>query len=222
MALGKKLRNARLELQARLGYGAADNAAIAPILNSFIDEAERQLYAIGTFKYLETFWDFTVPAGSANVAYPTDLAKGACNPDKITDLQVNVGTALNPSWDTVKEGIRPCDYSTTATSQPFRYERRSDGFEFSPERDVSYTCRVFSMRARVELVQDDDPLLIDWDLVFPLALAAAKSHYRHPDAQLYLTKASSVLSAVKWQQTGPRIYSPPGQDDDPEPKPVVV
>lgn len=223
MALGVKLKKARLELQARLGFGSSDNPVMSPILNSFIDEAERQLYSIGDFKYLQTYWDVTAAAGSAIVGYPTDVTKGDCNPDKIYDVRVNIGTVGSPSWAPVKEGIRPSDYNNALTSWPQRYERRSGGFEFSPPRDSDYTIRVFSARTRPQLTQDDNAMLIDWDLVFPLALAAAKSHYRHPDAQLYLTKANNILNSVKWQQHGPRIFSPPGrEDDDPLPKPQVV
>jgi hypothetical protein len=220
MATKAKLRKVRLELQARLGFGATDNPTIAPILNSFIDEAERQLYAIGTFKELQSYWDLTVPVGSANVAYPTS-SFGKMNPDKIDSVWVDLG-AGSAAWAEIEEGIRPCDYTNNSTSNPSRYERRSDGFEFHPERDASYAVRIFSTKERTPLANDDDELVIDRDLVFALALAAAKSHYRHPDSQLYLTKAQGILNAVKWQQAGPKLIRPKDKEASSLPKPRVV
>lgn len=221
MAIGVKLREARLELQARLGFGGADNPAIAPILISFIKDAEKQLYALGRFRYLKDYWDVTAAAGSAIVAYPTDVTKGDINSDKIDKVCCNIGSVSNESWSEVKEGIRPEDYVSSVTFYPFRYERRATGFEFAPARDQSYTIRVWGTRKLRDLSQDGDVLNIDWDLVFPVALAAGKSHYRHPDSQLYLTKSQGILNGVKWDNSK-KVFSPPGRDMEPEIKPQVV
>lgn len=221
MAIGEKLRKCRLELQARLGFGNADNPAIAPILISFIAEAEKQLYALGKFRHLQAYWDVTAATGAAVIAYPTDVTKGDLNPDKISEIRCNIGTPTNESWAEIKEGIRPCDYQSSISNYPCRYERRADGLELAPIRDQSYTVRVWGSRKLKDLLQDGDVINLDWDLVFPVALAAAKSHYRHPDAQLYLTKSQGILNGVKWDNSK-KIFSPPGRDTEPEPKPVVV
>lgn len=217
----RKLRDVRIELQARLGYGSVDQPALAPILNSFLREAQEQLYQIGTFKDLSTYWDVTVASGSANIAYPTTPTE--LNPDKITDVRVNTGTVGAPNWQPVIEGIRPSDYTNVGAGIPARYERRSDGFELSPPRDKAYTVRVFAMRKLDQIREDDDTFDIDDSLCFQVALAAAKEHYRHPDAKTYLNKAGSVLSAVKWNNTGPKLIRPADKEDDtPDPRPVVI
>lgn len=215
------LREVRLELQARLGFGASDNPVITPILNSFINEAQEQLYGVGRYKTLEHVWTFTAATGSANVAYPTD-AFGECNPDKISKLSVNIGSSGAPNYREVKEGIDAQLRNQVVASTPWRYERRIDGFEFAPARDKDYSLIVEGMRVLVPLRADGDRLSIDKKLVFALALAAAKSHYRHPEAQLYLTKAQGILNAAKWDNSGPRVFHPDDGKDDPMPRPVVV
>lgn len=215
------LREVRLELQARLGFGAVDNPAITPILNSFINEAQEQLYGVGQYKSLQHVWTFTAPTGSANVSYPND-AFGECNPDKIIRVSVNIGSAGAPNYREVKEGISAQLRNQVVPSTPYRYERRSDGFEFAPARDQDYTLIVEGMRILVPLRADGDLLSIDKKLVFALALAAGKSHYRHPEAQLYLTKAQGILNSAKWDNTGPRVFHPDDNKDEPMPRPVVV
>ena len=216
-----KLREVRLELQARLGFGAVDNPVIAPILNSFINEAQEQLYAVGWFKSLEHVWSLTVISGSSVTAYPTD-SFGDLNPDRIIEVSANFGDAGNPAYREVKEGVTQNLRAQVVESFPARYERQFDGLAVFPPRDKDYPFQIKGMRALVALRDDDDRLSIDKPLVFALALAAGKSHYRHPDAQLYITKATGILNSVKWQQSGPRIIKPKGCDEDPTPRPVVV
>lgn len=215
------LREVRLELQARLGFGAADNPAIAPILNSFINEAQEQLYAIGWFKNLEHTWYETATTGSAVIGYPTD-AFGDLNPDRIEDVSADFGSAGSPSMREVKEGVSPNLRAQTVASFPARYERQVGGLAIFPPRDRDYDIHIRGMRQITPLRDDGNTLSIDKPLVFALALASGKSHYRHPDAQLYLTKANSILNSVKWQQSGPRLIKAGCEDDDPLPRPVVV
>lgn len=217
--MGRKLRDVRIELQVRLGFGSVDQPVLAPILNSFLAEAQEQLYKVGTFKALERYWDMTVAAGTANIAFPSDGGE-VLNEEKITDVKVDIGNG-SPYWNPVIEGIRPCDYNDTATGYPRRYERRSGEFEFVPERDVSYTVRVFGSRKLNQLRDDDDTFDIDDRLCFIVALSYAKQHYRHPDAKEYMGKASSIFAAVKWGNAGPKLVK---AEDDPvaEPRPVVV
>lgn len=217
-----KLRDVRLELQARLGYGTSDVATITPILNSFLADAQRQLYEVGTYKALTKYWDITVPPGSANVAYPS-TSGNEMNPDKVTRVMVDIGSSGTPYFVPVQEGIRPCDYNDNSASYPRRYERRGDGFEFSPARDKAYTVRVFGMRKLRQLRDDDDEFDIDDRLCLMLALAAAKAHYRHADSKEYMGKAASILASVKWGNAGPKLYRAHDREDAAvEPRPVVV
>jgi hypothetical protein len=219
--MGRKLRDVRIELQARLGFGATDQPALTPILNSFLREAQEQLYAIGYYKTLEQYWDLTAPSGSANVAYPA--ASPYLNPEKIRDVRVNTGTVGAPNWAAVKEGIQPGMYSDNATGYPRRYERRTGAFEFHPERDASYAVRVFGMRVLNRLRDDDDTFDVPDNLCFIIALGAAKEHYRHPDAKTYLGKGATVLADAKWSGFGPKLIHPPDREiEEAEPKPVVV
>jgi hypothetical protein len=220
--MGRSLREVRIALQARLGYGAVDQPALTPILNSFLSDAQEQLYSIGWYKHLEMYWDLTVGAGSANVAYPA--AAPFMEPDKIREVRVNIGTVGSPSWQEVKEGVTPGMYSDTSSTYPRRYERRDGEFEFSPAtRDKSYTARVFGMRKLNQLRDDDDTFDVPDNLVFNVALGAAKEHYRHPDAKSYLGKAASILASAKWANAGPKLIRPcDKEEDEVEPKPVVV
>lgn len=215
----RKLRDVRIELQARLGFGSTDQSRLAPILNSFLQEAQEQLYAIGFFKSLDTYWDVTVPSGSANVAYDVTVGK-LMSPDKIREIKVDIGSG-SPYWNPVTEGIRPCDYNNDQTGYPVRYEKRGDGLEFSPGRDQAYTVRVFGMRKLNQLRDDDDAFDIDDRLCFVVALGAAKAHYRHPDAKEYQGKAGSVFASVKWANSN-KLIKAADKEESAEPRPVVV
>lgn len=217
-----KLREVRLELQARLGFGAVDNPIIAPILNSFINEAQRQLYKVGFFKSLHHVWTTVAPAGIDPIDFPSDTF-GTLNPDKIIGIEANLGSGTMPAYRPITEGADQNLRSQTVATFPARYERDVSGLYVYPPRDADYTLKIEGYRAISDLKLDDDTLSIDKDNVFALALAAGKSHYRHPDAQLYMTKANAILNAVKWENTGPRVIKHGRcRDDDPLPRPVVV
>jgi hypothetical protein len=220
--MGRKLRDVRIELQARLGFGATDQSQLAPILNSFITEAQEQIYLAGYWRKLREFWDLTAAAGTGIVAYPVAGVGGqtaTLNTDKIESVWVDIG-AGSAYWVPVVEGITPGTYNDTALAYPRRYEKREDGFELAPERDVAYTIRVFGHRTLGQLRDDDDTLDVNDRLVFVVALSYAKAHYKHSDAKEYLGKASKIFSDIRWANSSKLIKA--GEEEEAEPRPVVV
>lgn len=221
----RKLRDLRVALQARLGFGSVEQPALTPILNSFLYEAQYQLFKAGEWKELNRYWDMTVPVGSANVAYPTDATvtpNEILDPDTVTKMAVDIGSGT-PSWNPVTEGITLSHYNTVDQEHhPARYERRSNGFEFWPTRDVEYTVRVWGKRKLSAFEQDGDVASLDDSAIFLVALADAKGHYRQPDAQVYQGKASTLFAQLK-HAAMKGIKKPPGDpDDEVQPRPVVV
>lgn len=216
----RTLRDLRVALQARLGFGSVEQPALTPIMNSFLYEAQYKLFKLGSWKELERYWDLTATAGSGNIAYPVDTGV-ALDPDTVTKMAVNIG-AGNPHWNPVTEGITLSHYSqSTQEHHPSRYERRSDGFEFWPVRDVNYTVRVWGKRVLPAFLQDADLAALDDSAIFTVALADAKGHYRQPDAQQYAAQAEGLFNGLK-HAAKKGIYRPAGEDDEPLARPVVI
>lgn len=215
----RKLRDIRVAIQARLGFGAVEQPAITPILNSFLYEAQYRLFLAGEWPTLTRYWDFTVALGAANVAYPIDTGV-ALDADTITKVAVNIG-AGTAHWIPVERGISLAHYSqSTQQHHPARYELRVDGFEFWPTRDKAYTARVWGKRELPSFSQDSDEAALDDSAIFLVALADAKAHYRQPDAQKYEAQAAAIFTAMKHSAIKGILRA--GPEEDPMPRPVVV
>lgn len=209
------------ELQDRLGFGAAGSAANANrrILKSFLRDAQWQLYHQAIWPALLTLEDFTISSGSATVAYDADW-----NTDRILWVGANIGTVGSPQWTKLDEGIDLCHYNEyVTTGYPSRYARRATGFEILPARDQAYTGKVAYMAPLSAFSQDGHAATIDDGIIFLMALANAKAHYKHKDADQYASQLTAVLTRIKSTQWGNQRFLPPGRNEPPPmPRPIVV
>lgn len=218
----RTLGELRQELQDRLGFGAAGSAANANlrILNSFLRDAQWQLYHQAHWPALLTVEDFTIGSGSGVVAYASTW-----NTDRIIKIAANIGTAGTPQWVDLFEGIDTEHYNhySTTPGYPCRYERRSNGLQILPTRDQNYTGKITYMAPLSAFTQDAHRATIDDGIVFLMALANAKAHYKHKDADQYASQLTAVLTRIKGTQWGNKRFLPRGSEPpDPLPRPVVV
>lgn len=217
----RTLGELRQELQDRLGYGAAGSASNINrgILNSFLRDAQWQLYWQAEWPALTFRDDFTIASGAATVSYdPT------WNMDRIIWVAVNLGTAGSPQWRGMDEGINLEHYNGfTTPGYPVRYERMATGFEILPTRDQAYTGKLKFMSPLDRFTQDSDAATIDDGIVFLMALANAKAHYRQKDADQYASQLTAVLARLKSTQWGNKRFLPDyRQSSEPLPRPIVI
>lgn len=211
----------RSQIQQRLGFGAsgAVAGATAATVDSFLSNAQVQLYLAVDWKKLQHYADKTVGVGQTLIDYPT-LAAGApadANPDRILKIAVSV----NGLWVDLVEGIETQHYSYVDRQYyPQRFERYAQ-IELWPQADKTYTVRIWYIRELARFTQDNDRATIDDDLIFLHAMANAKAHYRQPDAETYAGQLTSALNNLKSKQFGNRTFRR-GESRDVQVRPVVV
>jgi hypothetical protein len=217
----RALGQLRQELQDRLGFGSAGSAGNINrrILVSFLRDAQWQLYWQAEWPSLTFNGDYTIPIGSSTVPY-----ESAWNMDRLLWHGVNIGSSGSPQWVKLNEGIQLEHYNAfTTAGYPVRYERRATGFEILPARDRAYTGKVRYMAPLRAFEQDDDIATIDDGIVFLMALANAKAHYKHRDADIYASQLTAVLSRLKSTQWGNQRFMPADRlPPPPMPRPTVI
>ena len=211
----RTLGELRADLIRRLGFGASGASAgvITANIDNFLLLAHKHVYEAHAWARLRKYEDKTLGAGQYLIDYPSDA-----NEERITDIWVKV----NGVWREVHPGIAKSDYTyQDNTSWPARYERYAQ-IEFLPIADQEYTVRIWYIQQLTRFTQDGDRSMVDDELVFLHALANAKAHYRHPDAQLYQGQFESLMGKLKAQSWTKKTFSAGKEDEIPLVKPKVV
>lgn len=214
--LYKTLGEQRSRLRIRLGYASAGAASgvLQPILNSFLYDAQTQLYWTHDWSHLKTYEDVTIGMGQTRIDYPA-LAHW----NRIKAISVLRGTVWSPP---LTKGITPEMYTTQAVaSWPQRCEFY-DQIETWPQADQAYTARIFYVKALTRFEQDGDRSLIDDDIIFTVALGLGKAHYRHPDAKVYMDASQALLLRLKGKNWSKDVFNRNDYKGEPLVKPVVV
>lgn len=208
----------RAKLQRRLGFGATGARAgvNTTLIDEFLSDAQKELYWAHDWVRLRRYETVSLGSGQTLIDYPDD-----CNPERIKAISVLRGDVWSPP---LPRGISPTMY-TTQTSMPSWPQRWEpyEQIEIFPEADQAYSLRIFYIKNLSAFVANDDTSDIDGDLIFTLAAAAAKAHYRQPDAPLYLQKAEALrlqLKAKSWAKT--KFNPNDGYMEEPLIMPVVV
>ncbi len=213
--LGEK----RAELLARLGFAATGASAgvVRANVDSILRTAQKQLYEASDWAKLRKYSTVEIGVNQYLVDYPDDA-----NPERIKAISVD--TTGNDDWsDPLPKGISARMYSTQDNaSWPQRWAPYEQ-IELWPKNNAIRNIRVFYIKALGRLEQDDDRFTVDSDLVFILALATAKAHYRQPDANLHLSSAESLLTRLKAQARVKTKFSPYDYlEESALSKPVVI
>lgn len=214
----RTLGDLRSELRARLGMSASGSAAGVnqTLLDSFLRNGQKQIYAAGMWKRLHRYEDKEVGVNQYLVDYPA-----AADPDRILQIGANIGTDDTPNWIELKEGISLHHYNTQhMVGYPQRY-RCYEQIELWPKNDAIRDIRIFYVKALDPFTQDGHRATIDDDMVLLHAIANAKLHYRQPDAQTYGNQLETLLvnlRSISW----PKYVFNRTPEADIEPRPKVV
>lgn len=193
----RTLGDLRAALMSRLGYGAqAANPppGMATLLNSFLQDAQRQLYrrhsALRTERYFS--WPLTVGVRLYDLDANDETCDKVLDPGRVTWA----GYERDGIWQELTAGIPPELHSNDVTGWPQRYEIRQC-IEVWPTPDTTEGQLIIKGHFGLSpFVGDTDKTTIDDQLVFLLALANAKAHYRQPDAANYVQQMETMLMDI--------------------------
>lgn len=208
----------REDLLDRLNFGShvTSDVATVRLANSFLRNAQEQLY--WQYDFSDLLMRYTVPltAGVAEYAWPTveDNPADPLNPNPLEPRRI-ISAAIKQQflWNQpLREGIVPSMYTMINQGIPTHYARRAK-VELWPVPSGSLDLKIEGYCKLRPFNDDTSKTTIDEELVFMLALANAKAHYRQPDAENYAREMNSMLGRLKGADHGGRRYIP-GQNDD--------
>lgn len=219
----RTLEDLRTELLARLGMGAmgASGGANRTAIDSFLRNAQAQLYRLQDWKHLVDYKDATLGTSQNVLDYPssgTFTAAATCARDKRV---LNVQTVYGGQWRDLIEGIRTGDWNTMDVQAfPQRFERYAQLLVY-PKADQAYQVRIWFVQDLGRFTQANDVATLDDEMILLHALANAKAHYRQPDAETYQGQLNAMLASLRGQSFTGAVYR---RDEVPpaEPRPQVV
>lgn len=201
----KTLAQLREMLMVRLGYAAmlaSPPPGMKEELNSFLEDAQAQLYVrYSTFR-IERWWTWLLQPGQRFYDVPVDGVT-ALNFRKISWA----GIDDNGRWTPLIAGIDPVLYNGPQTGLPSHYELR-DAIEVWPAPDTAATLRLKGHLGLKRFTEDTDTPTIDTHAVFLFALALAKAHRGQPDAANYARMAERYIGGLVAGEHGTRRYIP--------------
>lgn len=211
----RTLGDLRGTLLARLGMGAmgASGGANQTAIDSFLQNGQHQLYWMQDWKHLTWYQDYTTGVGQNTYDYPNDADQDR----RILRIEVKIAGQYIP----ISAGITTEMWSTMDTpGAPARFELL-DQILVYPKADQAYTLRVWYVKDLMPFTENNHTATIDDGLVFLHALANAKAHYRHPDAQRYEGQLDTMLARVRGQSFVKTVYR---REDHGviDPRPAVV
>lgn len=200
----RTLGELRAELTARLGFAASGAAAgvLASNIDSILRTSQKTLYEAADWVKLRRYEVKSIGVNQYLVDYPTNA-----NPERIKAISVDM--TGDGDWSPpLKQGISASMYSTQDNvSWPQRW-MAYDQIELWPKNNEVRDIRIFYIKALDPFTQSTHRATIDDDLIFLVALGAAKAHYRQPDAQLHIQQAENLLTRLRAQARTRSVFSP--------------
>lgn len=219
----RTLATLRKDLLVRLGYAA--QAANPPpgmvdLLNSFLIDAQEQLYRRYDVLRTERFFTWNMQKGVRFYDLPDNVE--TCT-KKLDAREITwIGVEHNGVWYPLQPDIRPELYSFSQEGFPSRYEIRSCIEVWPAPSDDNFKLRIKGRFGLEAFAADADKTTIDDRLVFLLALANAKAHYRHPDAGNYVQQLEVMMMRLVAGLHQTRRYIPDKRETYVDPDPVYI
>ncbi len=192
------------ELKSRMGFvaqGPASNNNNA-VLTSFLQEAHDIMYAQLNPVMMRKKTVITLEQGSYLYDWHNDIEDEDIDPQLVQSVWLINGRKRQQLIQGISEGQR----AEGSRSQPQRYETLDGQIELWPMPDRPYGLLVEYIASRPRFTQPADRPGVSDRLVFLYALSLAKSHYRHPDAQVAVSACSNLLRLEKIRQHQNRRY----------------
>lgn len=194
------------ELRARLGFVTQGSASKNndTVIKSFLQEAHDYVFGELEPPAMRKKTVIKLVAGSFLYDWNNDEEDEPIDPGRVISVWVRTSdTIRTPLTQGITEHDRSLD---TIRQEPSKYDHLNGQMELWPIPDQPYDLMVeyIADKPRFERLSDR-PGAPD-RLVFLYALANAKAHYRHPDAQAAATSFQNMLSREKFRQKENRRY----------------
>lgn len=210
------LAELRKRLMYRLGFAAQANnppPGMRELLTDFLQSAQVLLFnrPNGQFR-TERWFSWPLVAGQRLYDYPDNSEQAApqsCPAIIDPRLVTWVGRERDGVWAEMAQGINPRGYTTIElTGLPQRFEFRNC-IEIWPAPDETEGNLVIKGKFGLSrFTEDTDKTTIDSEIVFLLALANAKQHYRQADAQTYIQQLEVMINNLVAGTHGTKRYIP--------------
>ena len=188
------------ELRARLGFvtqGSASKNNDA-VIKSFLQEAHD--YAFGELDppAMRKKTVIKLVAGSFLYDWNNDEEDEPIDPGRVISVWVRTSdTIRSPLTQGITEHDRSLD---DIREEPQKYDHLNGQMEVWPIPDQPYDLMVEYIADKPRFDRANDRPGVPDRLVFLYALANAKAHYRHPDAQAAATSFQNMLNKEKFRQ----------------------
>lgn len=202
----KTLGELLTELRVRLGFASQGSAARTneATLKSFLQEAHDFVFSELDPPAMRKKSIITTQAQSYLYDWHDDAADEDIEPTSVLSVWVKVSGSIR---EQLTCGVSEADRSDEAlTGQPEKYDTLNGQLEVWPTPDRSYDLIVEHTAVKSRFSQASDRPSVPDRLVFLYALANAKAHYRHPDAQAPAQAFQTMLSKEKARQKEGRRY----------------
>lgn len=170
------------ELKARLSFVAQGPSANNnnPVLNSFLQEGHEYLYAKLQPTPARKLTTVRLIPGSWRYDFNNDAEDERIDPASVATISIE--DADGERYPVI-QGVTPKLRADKNRGRPTRYDNLNGQIELWPIPDQAYGLVIEYIAPRPRFLQPSDRPGVPDRLILLYAIANAKAHYRHPDAQ---------------------------------------
>lgn len=191
------------ELKARLGFvtQGVGSKLIDPILKSFLQEGHDYVFEKLGRPTAKARTTITLANGSKLYDFHNDIDDDDIPPESVLDLAVyETPNSIVRLRQGISEAMRADDITRDV---PHRWDVLNGQIELWPTPDDDYPLVVIYERGKSRFERDEDRPCVPDRLVFLYALASAKAHYGHQDAQT----AGSIFQTYLREAMSDRLFN---------------
>lgn len=188
------------ELRSRLGFVAQGSASKnnEAVLKSFLQEAHDFVFSELQPPAQRKKTIIKLERGSTLYDWHNDEEDEEIDPGKVISVWLKESDTIRTP---LRQGITEHDRSLdTIQQQPEKYDHINGQIELWPIPDQPYDLIVEYLAEQNRFDRQSDRPSVPDRLIFLYALANAKAHYRHPDAQAAATTFKTMLDKEKFRQ----------------------
>lgn len=211
-ARNKTLGELMTDLRARLGFVAQGSASKGneAIIKSFLKEAHDYVYSELEMSSLRKKATIAIEPGSYLYDWNNDAEDEPIDPTRVLSMWLRVSESQR---DQLRQGITEADRAMESErGQPTRYDHLNGQIELYPVPDRAYQLVIEYTADAGRFDRSSDRCGVPDRLVFQYALATAKAHYRHPDAEAPASTFKNMLAKEKMRQKEGRRFFAGGTD----------
>jgi len=200
------------ELRSRLGFMTQGSAAKNNdlVIKSFLQEAHEYVFGELEPPAMRKKTILRLKPGSVLYDWHDDQEDEDIDPGRVQSVWLIISETIR---EPMNQGITEADRSFSSLRQyPQKYDTLNGQMEIWPAPDREYDCVIERTAERNRFERGSDRPRVPDRLVLMYALATAKAHYRHPDAQASATTFTNMLNKEKFRQKENRRYFYRGED----------